>query len=475
MYDPILYLGFFVLYTILILILGRHGFDRSESVKDYFIADRKLGSWSSIATFCATWFSAASMLGFTGLVFYYGYSTILFTAVCWFLGAALLVLLVDKLYEYDAITVPEFFRVRYNSVSLQVMSGLILLLSYLLYLVIQIQGFGIVISKLLGIPYTVGIFLVFLFIIYTTFGGLHSVARTDMLNFILIISGAVVAAVLVLNEVGGIGQMHSNISDNISEPLFSPLPEGILSIFIFISSFFSLGLGLAANPQYVVRIWSARDKMTAYRMIAISVLLLSVVYLSLAIVGIGGRVLLPEGYAAGTDEIFPYMMSEFITSPLKGIILISIIAASISTANSQLLLIGSSAIYDIYKVFHKSSISDRKLLIYNRWLIVVLVTCSLIISLTPLQDLVRFSGHIWGMIAATFFIPLFGGLYYKKSNGHRAILSFTGGMITYIISFILIPKEMDRYFHPAIPSVIVSAIFYFISTGRANHEAKKNH
>ncbi|MBO8170879.1 MAG: sodium:solute symporter family protein [Bacillaceae bacterium] len=465
-YDPILYLGFFVFYTILILILGRHGFDRSESLKDYFVASRRLGTWSSIATFGATWFSAASMLGFTGLVFYHGYSTILFTAVCWFLGAAVMVLLVDKLYEYDVISVPAFFRVRYDSKSLQVIAGFILLLSYLLYLVIQIQGFGIVIGKLLGIPYTVGIFLIFLFIIYTTFGGMHSVARTDMVNFVLILAGALVAAFLVLNEVGGIERMHAQILDRFpgeeSQQLFVPLPEGAMSIAFFISSFFTLGLGLAVNPQYLVRVWSARSKMTAYKMITVSVLLLSFVYLALAVVGMGGRVLIPAGTEMATDQIFPYMMSEFIVSPLKGIILISIIAASISTANSQLLLIGSSAIYDIYQVVRKTSLSDRKLLVYNRWLIVILVTLALVLSLTPLQDLVRFSGHIWGMIAATFFFPLFGGLYDQRATSRRAMFSFVGGMVTYIISFLLISEDVSRYFHPAIPSVIVSGILFFM-------------
>ncbi|UFJ41103.1 sodium:solute symporter family protein [Brevibacillus humidisoli] len=473
MYDPLLYLGFFVLYTILILIFGRHGFDRSKSLKDFFIANQRLGTWSSVSTFGATWFSAASMLGFTGLVYSYGYSEILFTTVCWFLGAALMVLVVDKLYDFGAVTVPEFFRIRYGSTTLQILSGLILLFSYILYIVIQIQGFGIVIGELLDVPYTVGIFLVFLFIIYTTFGGLHSVARTDMVNFILIVVGSIVAAFLVLDEVGGISRLHAAVGQQYvtfgkgTHDPFSPLPEGMWSIAAFISSFFALGLGLAANPQYVVRIWSARNKRTAYRMIAISILLLSVVYLSLAIVGMGGKILVPAGSVANDDEVFPYMMTEFISSPLKGIILISIVAASISTANSQLLLLASSVIYDVYQSVRKTALSDRRLLIYTRWLIVLLATCSLLLSLTPLNDLVGFSGQVWGIIASTFFFPLFGGLLWKKANSQGAILSFVGGMATYLISFLLIPEDVSRYVHPAVPSVIVSGILFFSQIRRS--------
>jgi SSS family transporter len=396
MYDPLLYLGFFVFYTILILIFGRHGFDRSHTLKDYFIANQGLGTWSSVSTFGATWFSAVSMLGFTGLIYTHGYSTILLTAVCWFLGASILFLMIDKLYDFGAVTVPEFLRMRYQSLMLQVLAGIILLFSYILYLVIQIQGFGIVIGELLDVPYTVAVFLIYIFIIYTTFGGLYSVARTDSLNFIFILLGTVIAALLVLNELGGIASLHRSIVETNNAALFDPFPNGTWTFVVFISSFFSLGLGLAANPQYVVRIWSAKDKGTAYRMISISIVVLAIAYTSLAIVGMGAKILVPDGTVSHNDQIFPYMMSEFISSPLKGIILVGIIAASISTANSQLLLIASSSVYDIYQNVRKKRTSEYKLVLYTRVLVVLLLTCSLLISLTSFKELVAFSGQIWG-------------------------------------------------------------------------------
>ena len=82
-------------------------------------------------------------------------------------------------------------------------TGLILVITYILYIVIQIRGFGIVISFLLDIPYTVAIFLVYLFLLYTTYGGLFSVARTDALNFCLIIAGSLLAAFSSCMKRGG--------------------------------------------------------------------------------------------------------------------------------------------------------------------------------------------------------------------------------------------------------------------------------
>lgn len=476
MYDPLWYMGFFVLYTFFILVLGRHGFDKSDSIKDYLIANRSLGPVSSVATFGATWFSAASMLGFTGLVYGFGYSTVLFTAVCWFLGATFLVLMVDRLYQFDVVTVPEFFRVRYNSLLLQVVSGITLVVTYILYIAIQVEGFGIVVSKLLDVPYSVGIFLVFLFILYTTFGGLYSVTRTDILNFALILGGSVIAACLVLNEVGGITDLHALLLEHPrGQDFFNPFPHGWSTFWAFLSSFFALGLGLAANPQYLVRVWSARSRETAYSMIGISIVLLSVVYLSLAVVGAGAAVLVPEEALQSYDGVFPYIISTHILSPSKGLILISIVAASISTANSQLLLLSGSVSYDILAALSRHPVQEQKLLNYNRLLIFLLVIFSLLLSLNRLPALVEFSGQIWGMVAATFFFPVFGGLFYSKASKQGAVAAFCGGLVVYVLNYFLIPTRVMRFFHPALPAVLVSGILFFTVKGRFRHEAKANH
>ncbi len=97
---------------------------------------------------------------------------------------------------------------RYGSKSLQALGGLMIVIIYILYIIIQIRGFGIVISEFLDINYTFSILLVYLFVMYTTFGGLFSVARTDSLNIFLIVIGVFLAAGLILKEAGGLTEMH---------------------------------------------------------------------------------------------------------------------------------------------------------------------------------------------------------------------------------------------------------------------------
>ncbi len=108
-----------IIYLSFLLFFGKSGFKVTNNARDYFVAGNSLGLASSIFSFCATWFSAASMQGVTGTVYAYGISTVLYSIVPWLLGAVLLMVMSDKMREYDIITLPEFFYYRYDSRFLQ--------------------------------------------------------------------------------------------------------------------------------------------------------------------------------------------------------------------------------------------------------------------------------------------------------------------------------------------------------------------
>ncbi|ABR49129.1 Na+/solute symporter [Alkaliphilus metalliredigens QYMF] len=480
MNKSIMYLLYFTIYTIILLLFGKGGFKRTKNARDFFVAVNSLGLAASIFTFSATWFSAASMQGLTGSMYAYGYNIVLYAVVPWFLGATCLVLLATRLKKYDIITVPEYFYMRYNSKGLQAMGGLVIVITYILYIIIQIRGFGIVISELLDINYTFAIVLVYLFVIYTTFGGLFSVVRTDGLNFILIIVGTLLAVVLILRNVGSVTLMHEGAALINTRPfpafphvtekgaLLDTFSKGAYTPLLTFTSFFGWGLGLAANPQYAIRISSAKNTKTAVKMVCFSVLILAFLYLGLFIIGIGGRVLVPTIHSiASVDEVFPYLINNVIYSPFSGLILISIMAAAISTANSQLLVAASGFSYDIYRNLINPEIDDDQLLTMNRIFIFVAGTISLILSLNPPDSLLIYGGHIWGAFSVSFLLPLYGGIFWNKATKEGAIASFIGGLII-LIGFILknriIISKADEMVHPAFPGFIGAVIiFYFVS------------
>ncbi len=479
MNKAIMYLVYFMVYTIVLLLFGKGGFKKTQDIRGFFVAGNSLGLMSSIFTFTATWFSAASMQGLTGSLFAYGYSAVLYSVVAWFLGAGLLVFMAVKLKDYDIYTVPEYFKLRYDSRILQALGGFVIVISYILYIIIQIRGFGIVISELLDIHYTLSILLVYLFVIYTTFGGLYSVARTDGLNFAMIVIGIALATFIILDDVGSIELLHKNASLIQSKPfpdfpyitskgaLIDPFSKGMQPPLLVFTTFFGWGLGLAANPQYAIRVASAKNKKTAVKMICFSVLVLSIIYIGIFIIGIGARVLEPTiNSISSVDEVFVYVINNVIYSKLSGVILIGIAAAAISTANSQLLILASGFTYDIYRNLVNPNIKEEKFLNLNRLFIFGAGTISLILSIKPPDSLLIFGGYIWGVFASTFLLPLYGGLYWKKATKEGAFASFIGGIVVIIFTIINIQMAgTDKSFiHPAFPAVIVSCIlFYFVS------------
>lgn len=478
MNRSITYLLYFTLYTLILLFIGKGGFKRTQTVRDFFIANNKLGLGLSMATFTATWFSAASMLGVTGSMFANGYNTVLYAVVPWFAGASLMIFLAIRLKEYDIVTLPEFFYLRYNSKSLQALGGLVIVVTYILYIIIQIRGFGIVVSHFLEIDYTFAKVLIYLFIMHTTFGGLISVSRTDALNSFLIVTGAVVAAVLMLSEVGGISNMHQQAASITGYPfegythvttkgaLLDPFSLGIYPPLLTFTSFFGWGLGLATNPQYAIRIVSAKNTKTAVKMICYSVLVLAMVYICTMIIGLGGRVLQPEIQGiASVDEVFPYLIQQVIDSRYSGLLFISIMAAAISTANSQLLIAASGFTYDIYKNLINPRITDEHMLTINRVFIFIAGTVSLLLSLNPPDSLLIYGGVIWGIFTVTFLLPLYGGLYWKKATGKAAMFSFLSGLLVmglFMVYSIEINNGSLHMIHPAFPGFVVAAAVFVV-------------
>ncbi|HBD64763.1 MAG TPA: transporter [Clostridiales bacterium] len=471
MNKSIIYLSYFAIYTLLLLFFGKSGFKVTNNARDYFVAGNSLGLASSIFSFCATWFSAASMQGVTGTVYAYGISTVLYSIVPWLLGAVLLMVMSGKIREYDIMTLPEFFYYRYDSRFLQALGGGAVSVIYTLYIVIQIRGFGIVMSELLDISYMFAIVLIYLFIIYTTFGGLYSVSKSHRLNFMLVVLGVVLAAFVVLKETGGIYSIYENSMMINTRPFpgFLHVTEeggmvhlsakGQMPPLLLFTSFFGWGLGLSSTPQYAIRIVAAKDDMTAKKMIFYSLIALILLYTGLVIIGMGGRTIIPSiDSIRSVDEVFPHLINNVLYSPLSGLIFIGIIAASISSADSQLLIASSGFTYDIYKNLINNSIDDDRFLNLNRAFIFAVGTAALLLAIKPPDSLLIYGGYIWGFFSSTFLIPLYGGLFWKKSEKEAAVASFAAGLLAFGVMMLRGGKDM---IHPSFPGVIASAITFF--------------
>ena len=239
--------------------------------------------------------SAATILGYTGNVFENGTSVIAVTVIPWFIGAGLLYLISGRIYDCDMLTIPQFIGERYHSRFLRTCCALLLSGGYVFYLVIQIKGFGIAAATLLNIDYKVAIFLVYLFILYSTFGGFNSVTKTDGGNLIMLTISIVVVYFVVVGGIEGSGfltnaEVFSRNAAGSGTDSFGNLMKDY-SLTMYLTMFFGWGMGLAANPQYLIRIVAAKSRETARKVLICSLVFLTFFYFCLTQIGLGLRIL----------------------------------------------------------------------------------------------------------------------------------------------------------------------------------------
>lgn len=459
MNQVLIQLIYFVIYSVVFLVIGKLSFSESDSLSKFFVGERKNDEKRLFFTFVGTWVSAATILGFTGNVYHSGLSVIASSVIPWFIGAGLLYLMTDRLYENDVLSIPQLIGKKHDSKFLQTASAIFMICGYIFYLMIQIKGFGIAVSSLLNINYKVAVFLVYLFILYSSFGGFNSVTKSDCLNLIMLsVSIGVLYLVIVKNVPGLWFLTDQTVHELIKSKGVFENQTAEIGIFVYISMFFGWGMGLASNPQYMVRILAAKDKKTAKHMILHALIFLCVLYFALTQIGLGLRILFPQlkNYCSA-DDVFIYAVVNLMNTPFSGFFLISVIGACVSTANSQLHLIGCMLSYDVAAQITKKKMSEEQILILARVFIFIGGTAALILSVNPPEDMLSFGADIWGLFSAALAPLIYGGLYWKRRTKAGAVGAFFTGLICSVLFW-----KMDLQIYWAFPATLCAAAVYVV-------------
>ena len=438
MNQVLIQLIYFVIYSVVFLVIGKLSFSESDSLSKFFVGERKNDEKRLFFTFVGTWVSAATILGFTGNVYHSGLSVIASSVIPWFIGAGLLYLMTDRLYENDVLSIPQLIGKKHDSKFLQTASAIFMICGYIFYLMIQIKGFGIAVSSLLNINYKVAVFLVNLIMLSVSIGVLY--------------------LVIVKNVPGHWFLTDQTVHELIKSKGVFENQTAEIGIFVYISMFFGWGMGLASNPQYMVRILAARDKKTAKHMILHALVFLCVLYFALTQIGLGLRILFPQlkNYCSA-DDVFIYAVVNLMNTPFSGFFLISVIGACVSTANSQLHLIGCMLSYDVAAQITKKKMSEEQILILARVFIFIGGTAALILSVNPPEDMLSFGADIWGLFSAALAPLIYGGLYWKRRTKAGAVGAFFTGLICSVLFW-----KMDLQIYWAFPATLCAAAVYVV-------------
>lgn len=480
-----IYVIVFILYFAVIIGTSIIGAKKVESMGDFTTGGNKMGLILGIGTSMATWLSVASVMGVPGNIYSRGVCAITGWIAGWFLATALMPLVAYKIRRpaVPCRTFPEFIHLRYDphtdKSKIQIAVALVELIGYFVFSYIQVQGFGIVLSSITGLSYTISCMLFMVILIFTCMGGFESVARTDTANAILILIGVIAGAITVWNLTGGWGAMTNNFITT-TAPLIvggEPLKAGILGTSwgtfgasTIISYFLSNSFGSAVAPHWVSRFMAPKNAKTAALQMFCVLLLLIPVFVSLIIIGIGGKMILPslpEGVTS--DYMFPQLIIHYLNPVLGALALTAICAAAVSTANSMLLHCSTSLVYDIKRVIQNKDASetdDAKTTKELRTWILILGILAVLGALKRLTLLANGFTYIYGAFGSTFFAPILLGLFVKRMNQPAAWTSMAVGMTMYLYCTI-------NGAPLGLPTFIVSAGLSIISAIIAMNVTKK--
>ena len=416
--DIIVFIGFFVA----MFSAGWWSKKRqNESEEQYFVAGGQMGFWANLATQMATQIGAGDTIAAAGLGFtigFAGWSYQIALAIAFIIFIFLLVKPVRRLKMY---TIGDILNARYGRI-LKVVAGIILPTMFITSIASQLVGSGLLLN-MFGIDLELGMVIgALIALAFTVTGGLWAVATTDLVQWIIMIVGVVFILMPVsINAAGGL----DNIFETLPDEYFKITSYGGWELAGLI---FSIVLAYGIGTDVYQRIWAAKSDKVAKQALAGSAFLFIVFGFCGVSVGMAARVIYPE---IDPESALPVMISAYLPSGIRGLVLIALAGAVISTVDSMIHSGSAVVTVDLLEGLGINT-SEKGRLKIARISAVVLTVIGVVLALAlqSVYDLL-----LWGytIAACGIAIPVLGGLLWKRATKLGALASCVCGSIAGIL------------------------------------------
>lgn len=454
----------FVGYLLLLIGIGIYSSRfSSEGISEFFIGGRKMSRFVVALSAVVSGRSAWLLLGVTGMAYAQGASAV------WAVIGYIVVELFLFLYyarrlrnfseTYDCITIPDFFAERFNDKtgSLRILLVVVFLIFMVSYVSAQFVAGGKAFASSFHIDQSTGVILSAVIILaYTVLGGFLAVSLTDMFQAIFMIFALVVLPFIAIADAGGLQAVLSQLSE--MEPtLVDPLALSVGAL----AGFLGIGLGSPGNPHILTRYMSI-DDVNQLRWTAVVGTTWNVIMAWGAIfIGLAGRVYFPEVDllpASDTENLYPVLAQQHLHPVIFGVVVASIFAAIMSTADSQLLVAASAVVRDIYdRILNRGKeIPQKKLVLYSRLVVLILVIVALAFGLLAQELVFWLVLFAWAGLGAAIGPTSILALYWKGTTKAGVIAGLlTGTFVTIIWYYIPVLKNN---LYELIPAFILSLL-----------------
>jgi len=455
----------FIAYLIMMLAIGVIAYKRTSNSTDYFLGGRSLGPWPAALSAGASDMSGWLLLGLPGYAYAAGFEAF------WLAGGLLIgtwanwLISAKRLRTYsittNALTLPEFLSRRFNDTSkmIQTISAFFILLFFLFYTSSGLVAGGKLFETVFGLDYTTAVIIGTVCVVsYTLFGGFLAVSWTDLVQGLLMSAALLIVPIAAMN--GGLGQLSSDLSAINPEllTLWNDAKGEPLSA-IAIISLAAWGLGYFGQPHILARFKATRTNadLTTARRIAVVWSALSMV--GAMLVGLVGLIYVTNSGSGALDDgekIFMLLVNAMFHPVIAGILLAAILAAIMSTADSQLLVSSSALAEDFYKQVFKKDASSEEIVRVGRIAVVGISLVALFLAMTPDSSVLGLVSYAWAGFGAAFGPAIVLSLYWKRMNRNGALAGIVIGGVTIVLWKQFTGGWFDVY--EIVPGIILSTI-----------------
>ncbi|MGM9614288.1 MAG: sodium/proline symporter [Oscillospiraceae bacterium] len=425
----------FVVYLLFMLGVGVYFFVKNKNggEKGYFLGGRQMGPWVSALSAGASDMSAWVLMGLPTSIYALGLGQV-WIAVGLAIGYALSwIFEAPRLRRFsivadDSITIPQYLTNRFLSQSkaVQVICAVIFLVAYTIYAASSIKACGTLFNTVIGIDATVAMYLAAIIIIsYTFLGGFSAVCWTDFFQGLLMLGALLIAPIfaafmLDTSAVSSVAAISAE-TPNFWNPVAS---------WQDIVSGLGWGIGYFGMPHIIIRFMSLESQKSLKKSAGIGITWTVLILVFAAIVAVVGRLLLGFDQTINDNSlVFITMVRKIFPGLISGILLSAILAASMSTADSQLLAAASAFASDVYKpIIRKNQSSEKEMLWAGRIVVLIIAVVALIIAANPnAGSIMSLVSNAWGVFGAAFGPVIMLSLFWKRFTFSGAVAGIVAG------------------------------------------------
>lgn len=468
---------FVVLYLLLSVGIGIYASTRVKNSRDFVVAGRSLPLPVVTATVFATWFGAETVLGASATFVSEGLGGVVADPF----GASMCLILAGLffaplLYRMNLLTIGDYYRARYNA-TVELIMTICIMISYLGWVAAQVTALGLVFNVLSdgAISQQAGMIIgISVVLAYTMFGGMWSVALLDFVQMTVIMAGLLLIAVLISDDVGGVGKVvdHAHAAGKLQF-----FPSGGFEVWIpFIGAALTMMLGSIPQQDVFQRMTSAKNEKTAVR----GTVLGGVLYFAFAFVPMflayAATLIDPEyfGKLIETDSqmVLPNLILNH--TPLIAQVLFfgALLSAIMSTASATLLAPSVMFTENILKHFALQHMGDKQMLRTMRIIVLTFGGFVLWFALHSESSIFHMVENAYKVTLVGAFVPLVFGLYWKRANNQGALLSIAMGLTSWLSMEIIQP---DTYWPPQLVGLLMSVAGMLIGSSLPNMMRRHRH